>query len=324
MAPHVPKDCEIAEWAASPYVEATASASLIKEGFLNVELYVPVAADRRVCLAAHRLFAEWKYADLFAAAPFLDALREPPAAIADAIVLTAPGNYWHFMMDGLANLDPALLARCPIVYVDRNLTDDQIDFLKIFAKAVAAADISVRRLVHANYALTNVHVPTNKPFAAKVSNLREGLGRIDARPRHPDAAKRLYVTRRNAATRRLLNEDALLGRLVPEFGFRAVENESYSLLDQLRLYKGATVVMGPHGAGLTNLVFARRPALLVEMFHTLRQPFFATLAQAVGGAYLGIEGRAAEPAGADPYSDNGPFRVDVNHVMRALGDVLGR
>lgn len=322
MTPSLLRDCSLVEWAASPFVEALASGSLIKEGFLNVELYVPVAADRRACLAVHRLFAEWKYADLFGQASFLDALRRPKESIADGIVLTAPGNHWHFLMDGLANLDAALLARYAVVYVDRNLSDDQIGFLKVFAKAVANTDITVRRLEHANYALKNVLVPTNKPFAAKVSNLRDGLARIDARPRDPDASKRLYVTRRNAGTRRLLNEDALLGRLESEFGFRLVENENHSLLDQLRLYRNATVVMGPHGAGLTNVVFARRPELLVEMFHSFQQPFFAMLSQSLGGRYLGIKGRVAASARADPYSDREPFRVDVDGLIRALRQIL--
>lgn len=81
--------------------------------------------------------------------------------------------------------------------------------------------------------------------------------------------------------------------------------------------------MGPHGAGLTNILFSKSPSLLAEMFSEVQQPFYPALAQAMGIRYLGFPGTATRPDD-DPYrADNAPFRVDVAGIRDALGKLLG-
>jgi hypothetical protein len=81
--------------------------------------------------------------------------------------------------------------------------------------------------------------------------------------------------------------------------------------------------MGPHGAGLTNTLFAKSPSLLAEMFSQVQQPFYQTLAQAMGIRYLGVPGTPARPNNDPTRADNAPFRVDVAGVREALGKMLG-
>ena len=73
----------------------------------------------------------------------------------------------------------------------------------------------------------------------------------------------------------MANEEALLALLEPH-GFEAVQSEQLSLGEQIALFRGATHIVPPHGASLTNLLHARGGSVL-ELFqegHGVRPDFF--------------------------------------------------
>ena len=76
--------------------------------------------------------------------------------------------------------------------------------------------------------------------------------------------RRIYVSRAGTRHRRLLNEDQVQ-RLATELGFTTVRPETLPVSEQIRLFRGADVVMGTFGAGLTNALFMRPGALLLEI-----------------------------------------------------------
>jgi hypothetical protein len=323
MARKIPKDSSVAEWSANRYVEANPEFSRIKTGFLNTPLFLPISNDRRVCLAHHKLYADWKYSELFSSSQIISDLSRPTGRISDAVILTAPANHWHFIVDGLANLGENVLSQCSYVFVDQNLSEDQVLFLKLFVKFLTNKNITVDRLTETTYSLRNIYIPTNKPFASKIAAFRAGLDRIEDVAPHPDAKKRIYVSRKSAATRQLVNEEELLSMLESEFALHPILNEDYTIIDQVAIYRDTDIVMGPHGAGLTNTLFAKSPSLLAEMFSQVQQPFYQTLAQAMGIRYLGVPGTPARPNNDPTRADNAPFRVDVAGVREALGKMLG-
>jgi capsular polysaccharide biosynthesis protein len=77
--------------------------------------------------------------------------------------------------------------------------------------------------------------------------------------------KRIYISRAKASKRKLLNE-AELTAILSRYGFRSVELESMKVADQIRLFASADIVVGPHGAGLTNLMFCRPGTKVIELF----------------------------------------------------------
>jgi capsular polysaccharide biosynthesis protein len=71
------------------------------------------------------------------------------------------------------------------------------------------------------------------------------------------------------------NEEAVLA-LLQAHGFVAVQSEQLSLGEQISLLRGATHIVPPHGASLTNLLPARGGSVL-ELFqegHGVRPDFF--------------------------------------------------
>ena len=79
------------------------------------------------------------------------------------------------------------------------------------------------------------------------------------------SAKRLYISRRDASYRQVLNEDSL-ETLLKDYGFQAVTLADKSLQEQAQLFHQAEAIIAPHGAGLSNLAFCRPGTTVIELF----------------------------------------------------------
>jgi capsular polysaccharide biosynthesis protein len=76
---------------------------------------------------------------------------------------------------------------------------------------------------------------------------------------------RIYITRQNAVSRRLLNEDELWEKLSAA-GFKKYLLEEMSIEEQVKLFYNAEVIAGTHGAGFTNLCFCKTGTKVLEIF----------------------------------------------------------
>ena len=80
------------------------------------------------------------------------------------------------------------------------------------------------------------------------------------RSSYPDL---LYVSR--SRSRRPLANEEQLEAFLADAGFEVVHLEDTPWIEQIRLFQHARVIAGPHGAGLSNLVFARPGAIVIEL-----------------------------------------------------------
>jgi len=130
-----------------------------------------------------------------------------------------------------------------------------------------------------------------------------------------DAGRRLYISRADAPDRRVLNEPELVAAL-GELGFERVTPGELPLVDQLRLFASAEVVVGAHGAGLANAVVAPAGAWLIELVgDKSAAPMYAALASFAGLRYGYLRA-------ADSYRDHVvPVDAVVAAVRRAINGV---
>jgi capsular polysaccharide biosynthesis protein len=75
---------------------------------------------------------------------------------------------------------------------------------------------------------------------------------------------KIYITRRNAQRRRIINEDQLTPILI-RYDFVIVDFDTLSFRDQLSYSLGGRVLVSMHGAGLTHMLWMEQPSIVLEI-----------------------------------------------------------
>ncbi len=133
-------------------------------------------------------------------------------------------------------------------------------------------------------------------------------------PATTSPARRILISRRAARGRTLIGEDALLP-LLAAHGIAPVVMEELEFAAQVALMAQAEVVVAPHGAGLTNMLFCRPGAHIVEIADpTYPNPNFYAMAAALGLTYTLVAGEGV--------GDGHPLHRNLAVTADALGASL--
>lgn len=128
--------------------------------------------------------------------------------------------------------------------------------------------------------------------------------------------RRVFISRARSRGRRLLNEDALWPSLQAA-GFERVFMEELGFEEQVNLMAGTAVLLAPHGAGLTNMMFCPPGAHVVEIADLgFPNPNFYALACAMGLHYWLVPGSGV--------GDGHPLEQDLRVDPDAVRGVLAR
>lgn len=76
--------------------------------------------------------------------------------------------------------------------------------------------------------------------------------------------KRVYITRKNAKKRKIINEGDLLPKL-REFGFDVIDMDALSFKQQIQVMLGAEMLVSLHGAGLTHMLWMKDRGKVLEI-----------------------------------------------------------
>ncbi|HFC8517395.1 TPA: DUF563 domain-containing protein [Neisseria weaveri] len=134
--------------------------------------------------------------------------------------------------------------------------------------------------------------------------------------------KRIYVSRNKATFRKTLNEYVLEEELQKR-GFVIIDPGVFSKSDQVKLFKDAEIIVGPHGMGIANSAFSQNLKLILEIMNTdyNRVSYFRTaqLRNATYAAYY------VEPTHSN-YRNNqtlaGDIIIDKNKFLEFLDKVM--
>ena len=103
-----------------------------------------------------------------------------------------------------------------------------------------------------------------------------------------------------------------------------VRPETLSVADQVRLFRGAEVIVAPHGAALTNLGFCRPGTQVIELLMDAYCNWcFRNLAGLMQLRYDCVLGLAHRPwPELDATVHRAPWRISVNHVVAAVAQCM--
>lgn len=238
--------------------------------------------------------------------PIFSQLRLPkpqPLSGRTAIAVTpeAPGNYYHWIVD--------LLPRLSLLQPGTDGFDSFAQILLNGSRApYEAASLSALRVppekiryadANDRFHIEHATVPSMDHFSKtiapwKIRNLRALRESIQATAR--TLSKRIYISRRRAAVRRVRNEKDF-EQILHDAGFVLIEIESLSWPEQISLFSTAEVILAPHGAALANAVFCEPTTLIAEIgTQAGYKEFYLRLAASADLRYRFIEATSAVPA----------------------------
>ena len=175
---------------------------------------------------------------------------------------TAGGrSYYHWLVEELPRLVEGVDHDPRYVIAHRGRTRQVLDLL-----GCAAELIEAETHVHSRcdeLVVGHLHGPCGYPAPLGVERIRDVADRF-ALPR--SHAEKIYVSRAGAAHRRVVREGELWDSLESR-GFVRLDLERMSWAEQIAAFANARVVVAPHGAGLSNVVFCPPGAIVIELFN---------------------------------------------------------
>ena len=244
------------------------------------------------------------------------------APIADipgtSFVFRSPANnFYHTLADNLPRLYALHQPRYRDIDIALLVSGAMLPFEEYFVTRLLPPNVRIRRVKR-----NQLHRLENAIFSSYLSRELSGylprkyvdffLERtLPARPRRKRL--RVYVTRRASSVRRQIVNEEEVRRIVERFGFQTYALEELALAAQIELFFDAEAVVAPHGAGLTNLLFADHiPVVELHPAPTVF-PHYYFLSRAMGHEYRFVCARA------DAYHSD--FTVDVVALERVLHEL---
>lgn len=192
-------------------------------------------------------------------------LKKCSSELRRAIVLPIPyssKNYYHVLAEMIYPLRTAALidSDCPIVY-----SEDYFKLLPFFCQVLG---INTERLIPfssvedtcvAEALLISKSTHYWGPSVFNFFNWSINLGKGRTNP-----TRFSYISRKNSS-RALINEDSL-EEAVRALGGEVYYLENMSIKQQISVFESSSLIVGGHGAGLTNIAFCSPATKVLEIF----------------------------------------------------------
>lgn len=224
-------------------------------------------------------------------------------------------GYFHWFVDVLQRYfsveyhdDYVLLL--PQRYAEIAYVTESLKWLKISHRFIGPKEIvHVGKLVLPTY-----YKPRGTVFKSLINHIASVVkhdGNIER--------SRVYISRKYAHRRKVSNEDEVF-QVMDCQGFRIVYLEQLSWLEQLGILKKTSIIVGLHGAGLTNMLFMPPGSTVLEikMTGSDKQVCYKELANALGHQY-NLLWAPPDDSNADPHTGNVIVNTDkLKHIIKHL------
>lgn len=236
--------------------------------------------------------------------------------------------YFHWMFDLLPKLELLKLGGVDLETIDYFVVNSiQSEFQK---KSLKSLGIPAEKIIEST---RYPHIKAEKLFAPSLPSLpgnppqwvcqflRQGF--LKEAQNNVQPIERLYLSRKTARYRRVLNEDKVW-EILKHSGFKTVELEGLSIEEQATIFNQAKIIIAPHGAGLTNLVFCAPGTKVIEIFSpNYVNVCYYSLCEELGLDYYYLLGEGKQPPeGIDPHIVGDDIQVNLDklkHVIEVVG-----
>jgi Glycosyltransferase 61 len=254
-------------------------------------------------------------------------------------------NYAHWLLDCLPRLLPwvRLLREERLVALVRPLQGWRrrtLELLDVPAKAVS--EVPEPSIVCNDAIVPGLRASHDtQPVPARAVNLRppaadlidtvELLREAASATATVEPPERIYVSRRGVSSFREVRNEQEVEAAMSRIGFSIVRSETLTFDQQVMAFSRAKVIAGPHGAGLTNAVFAPKGCLVIDMLPETWLPnWMLRVTQVFGHDYLPIV-HACDPSlskpvmlGSDIIAHSHIANVPADAFADPVAEAIGR
>lgn len=228
-------------------------------------------------------------------------------------------TFFHWMFDVLPRLSVLRTHDISCAYVNNSS-----EFAREWCDKIGIQTMTATEKMH--FSADELVVPsllgrTGTPNTLQCVMLQTMADEFWPQAKEAHSAKRLYLSRRRASYRHLVNEDLLIDNL-QKFGFVSVDLDEYTVGDQIQMFRHAEVVVAPHGAGLANCVFCERGTAVIELINSNAAHFcFAQLASCVGLTYTPVFSDPKAQLSHNRGTGRDDFSVSIAQVLHHVNRV---
>ena len=123
---------------------------------------------------------------------------------------------------------------------------------------------------------------------------------------------RIYISRSKARKRRVINEEAVIQALTAN-GFQVVYAEDLTYKQQVQVFYNAALVIAPHGAGLTNILFSKECHVVELHPADIIKPHYFLAAKALSFNYTYVIGSNSD--------NNLDFSIDIYQLLEKIKEI---
>lgn len=231
-------------------------------------------------------------------------------------------SYWHWIIECLPRLEGVEFFQNqtgikPVIIIEPNPTSWQIDSLKLLGYDLNDCvywnkeKLQIKRLIVSSYRKQYDQVyGIQSPSACRWVRQRVLSNITENESSDILFSSRIFVSRRKALSRKITNENDVIEALA-KFGFVDYILEEISFLEQVKLFAQAKVVVAPHGAGLTNIIFAQN-LTVIELISSSVPLSFSNISRGLGFQYGCFKCQSSRPGIRHQDSD---MLVDIDELM---------
>ncbi|WP_157256135.1 glycosyltransferase family 61 protein [Bacillus timonensis] len=242
----------------------------------------------------------------------LDFLPEPSYLDETVAALTHidSNNYYHWMFEVLPRIQ-ALKAMD--IKIDRYIFNHS--FLPYQLETLSKLGINFEDIIHAK---EGAHIQAKKLVVVSIPEFASDWAceflRDNLLPKNNWAPKkeyeRIYISRKGS--RSIVNEDEILEAL-KDYKFKTIRLEEFRVSKQIEIFHSASVIISPHGAGLTNLAFCRPGTKVLEIYpESYINPIYWLICQFVNAEHHYYIGKGVKPEGNYYKKFNNKDNISIN------------
>ena len=147
--------------------------------------------------------------------------------------------------------------------IHRNLSNKFRKFIETIC-ILRGIEISFTFLDEGFYNFNNSSIPEFFNINKSIKVLKFFLEQTLTNIKVPEFKSKIYIRREDANYRKIINEADLI-TILRKQKFEIINPQHFDILEQMKIFSNAEVIISPHGSNMTNLIFCHKNTKIIEI-----------------------------------------------------------